>query len=321
MQKPGSKYRLFGVTCHNGSSPTYGHYISYVRSPKNKWFRADDEDMLEVDRSRVLNDRTAYLLSYMRIGDTSSIDDHLSKRVLGPQLPNGHAAETKRKRSPETDAENERQVLPSRTEINPNGIGSLSRSKPSPGMPEITSPKINILQPRAKQSGIATPNIRPAHPPPTPVNGNSMANGSPRSPNKVNGNGFGFGPPPSTADSLFPSGLHALHADDNQDPNSGRATAGDLTPGSLPDNEEDELDQARQPVVHSRQNGHARSPKKRKSNLKHSPISETKFYQKSKPDFGFDKSKLERNKSHGAPMPYRVGRKAGVFNRMQKKNR
>ncbi|KAL7420216.1 hypothetical protein Q5752_005183 [Cryptotrichosporon argae] len=62
-----SRYRLFAVTSHHGSSMQYGHYTSYVLGPGNQWFRADDDDVTPVPRGEALNDHAAYLLSYIRI--------------------------------------------------------------------------------------------------------------------------------------------------------------------------------------------------------------------------------------------------------------
>ncbi|OXG35231.1 ubiquitin carboxyl-terminal hydrolase Ubp16 [Cryptococcus neoformans Ze90-1] len=70
MVNPGSsgtKYRLFGVTCHRGTELRFGHYTSYVRGPSGQWFHADDDDVSPVQLEQVLNDKTAYLLSYIRV--------------------------------------------------------------------------------------------------------------------------------------------------------------------------------------------------------------------------------------------------------------
>lgn len=64
----GTRYRLFAVTNHHGSSLHYGHYTSYVRGPDGAWYSADDEDVRPVQGKDVLHDRSAYLVSYMRIG-------------------------------------------------------------------------------------------------------------------------------------------------------------------------------------------------------------------------------------------------------------
>lgn len=56
------------MTCHHGSSLHYGHYTSYVRGPDGAWFNADDDDVSPVNIKTVLDDRAAYLLSYMRVG-------------------------------------------------------------------------------------------------------------------------------------------------------------------------------------------------------------------------------------------------------------
>ncbi|KAL1407132.1 hypothetical protein Q8F55_006546 [Vanrija albida] len=62
----GTRYRLFGVTCHHGTSLNYGHYTSYVHGPDGRWYSADDDDVSHAKLSDVLNDRSAYLLSYIR---------------------------------------------------------------------------------------------------------------------------------------------------------------------------------------------------------------------------------------------------------------
>lgn len=64
---PGTKYRLFGVTCHRGTELRFGHYTSYVRGPSGQWFHADDDEVSPVQLEQVLNDKTAYLLSYIRV--------------------------------------------------------------------------------------------------------------------------------------------------------------------------------------------------------------------------------------------------------------
>ncbi|WRT63264.1 uncharacterized protein IL334_000167 [Kwoniella shivajii] len=67
----GTTYRLFGVTCHRGVELRFGHYTSYVKGPHGQWYEADDDDMTPVKLSQVLGDKTAYLLSYIRVSDGS----------------------------------------------------------------------------------------------------------------------------------------------------------------------------------------------------------------------------------------------------------
>lgn len=72
-QSPGTKYRLFGVTCHRGAELRFGHYTSYARGPDGRWFHADDDDVSPVSLKEALADKTAYLLSYIRVGDDEEI--------------------------------------------------------------------------------------------------------------------------------------------------------------------------------------------------------------------------------------------------------
>lgn len=77
----GTKYRLFGVTCHRGVELRFGHYTSYVRSMDDRWYHADDDDVSPVSSQEALSDKTAYLLSYIRVGDETSIKAPISTAV------------------------------------------------------------------------------------------------------------------------------------------------------------------------------------------------------------------------------------------------
>lgn len=44
------KYDLYGLCCYlGGDSVNYGYYISYCFYGDNKWYRFDDERVIEVD--------------------------------------------------------------------------------------------------------------------------------------------------------------------------------------------------------------------------------------------------------------------------------
>lgn len=73
---PGTKYRLFGVTCHRGADLKFGHYTSYVRGPDGRWHNADDADVDVVPTKSALNAKTAYLLSYIRISEAEYANGH-----------------------------------------------------------------------------------------------------------------------------------------------------------------------------------------------------------------------------------------------------
>lgn len=85
-----TRYRLFGVTCHRGAELRFGHYTSYVRGPQGSWFHADDEDMEQVSAKRVLTESSAYLLSYMRVGE-GDISPQPTSTKSSPVRANGHA--------------------------------------------------------------------------------------------------------------------------------------------------------------------------------------------------------------------------------------
>jgi ubiquitin carboxyl-terminal hydrolase 36/42 len=84
------------VTCHRGAELRFGHYTSYVRGPQGAWFHADDEDMTPVPLAKVLNENTAYLLSYIRVGDSDQGPGARPTSTKSSPLParplaNGHA--------------------------------------------------------------------------------------------------------------------------------------------------------------------------------------------------------------------------------------
>jgi ubiquitin carboxyl-terminal hydrolase 36/42 len=83
------------VTCHRGAELRFGHYTSYVRGPSGAWYHADDEDMSPVSLKQVLNENTAYLLSYIRIGDPDQGPGARPTSTKSSPLPsrsiNGHA--------------------------------------------------------------------------------------------------------------------------------------------------------------------------------------------------------------------------------------
>ena len=59
-------YRLYAVLVHVGSSMHSGHYYSYVRSPNDRWYRADDTSMIPCDLKQVLTQHGAYILCYIQ---------------------------------------------------------------------------------------------------------------------------------------------------------------------------------------------------------------------------------------------------------------
>ncbi|GAY41504.1 hypothetical protein CUMW_059960, partial [Citrus unshiu] len=60
-------YRLYGVVVHLDimNAAFSGHYVCYVKSTQNKWFKVDDSTVTAVERERVLTEG-AYMLLYAR---------------------------------------------------------------------------------------------------------------------------------------------------------------------------------------------------------------------------------------------------------------
>ncbi|CAF1472222.1 unnamed protein product [Adineta steineri] len=72
-------YRLYAVLVHVGSSMHSGHYYSYVRSPNNRWYKADDTTMTQCDLNQVLTQHGAYILCYIKE----------TERSVGTNITNG----------------------------------------------------------------------------------------------------------------------------------------------------------------------------------------------------------------------------------------
>jgi ubiquitin carboxyl-terminal hydrolase 36/42 len=68
-------YRLYAVLVHVGSSMHSGHYYSYVRSPNNRWYKADDTTMTQCDLNQVLTQHGAYILCYIKETESSSTNN------------------------------------------------------------------------------------------------------------------------------------------------------------------------------------------------------------------------------------------------------
>ncbi|KAL8170615.1 hypothetical protein V2J09_022419 [Rumex salicifolius] len=61
------KYELYAVIVHKGFSSTSGHYLCYIRSSPDKWFRIDDSKITRV-REDVALSQQGYILFYARKG-------------------------------------------------------------------------------------------------------------------------------------------------------------------------------------------------------------------------------------------------------------
>lgn len=174
MTEPGSgtKYRLFAVTCHHGSSLHYGHYTSYVKGSDGSWFECDDESVRPVRPSEVLQDRSAYLLSYMRVDDAAGGPP---STPATPVAPVSH----KRQREEDSPSPNKR----------PNGVGkpngvakkaeapALARLNQQYGSSSSSSSEDEDAKPKAKAA-----KAKPAAQLPTPPKTSPPATARPSTP-------------------------------------------------------------------------------------------------------------------------------------------
>jgi len=56
-------YNLYGIIVHIGKGGKSGHYISYVRSDQDEWFKCNDSIVTKVSSETVL-EAQAYILFY-----------------------------------------------------------------------------------------------------------------------------------------------------------------------------------------------------------------------------------------------------------------
>ncbi|WVQ72295.1 hypothetical protein IAR50_001845 [Cryptococcus sp. DSM 104548] len=191
----GSKYRLFGVTCHRGTELRFGHYTSYVRGPAGQWFHADDEDMSPTRLEDVLRDKTAYLLSYVRVSDGEWGNDSATPKSTPKARVGGLVNGNDKGAEPSEEEEEEERKSPSpvkrkravdsdqpvRMKVNivnnPKSIPApaprLPSSSPSededsdmpPALPiRSQGPKIHAPKPVDSSSFYASPISRPSNP-------------------------------------------------------------------------------------------------------------------------------------------------------------
>jgi ubiquitin C-terminal hydrolase len=62
------KYNLRSVVCKEGRSSQRGHYVSYVNSKDDQWFKVNDNEICEVPISNILNNKQVCLVFYELAG-------------------------------------------------------------------------------------------------------------------------------------------------------------------------------------------------------------------------------------------------------------
>lgn len=75
------KYHLYAIVEHMGSSPTCGHYFSYIRSSPDTWHRLNDSRVTRVEEEFVLS-QDAYILFYAKQG-TEWVSSLLEAESIG----------------------------------------------------------------------------------------------------------------------------------------------------------------------------------------------------------------------------------------------
>lgn len=68
QENAGEKYQLVSIICHIGESLKSGHFISYVFNfEHSKWFKCNDEKIIEVSFSTIQEDAAETSLCYFYV--------------------------------------------------------------------------------------------------------------------------------------------------------------------------------------------------------------------------------------------------------------
>ena len=66
-------YRLYAVVIHVGETVKYSHIFSYIRSPDNFWYKANDESIIQTNLDTVLADNNSYIFCYNKTTNANTI--------------------------------------------------------------------------------------------------------------------------------------------------------------------------------------------------------------------------------------------------------
>ena len=66
-------YRLYAVVIHVGETVKYGRIFSYIRSPDNFWYKANDESIIQTNLDTILADNNSYILCYNKTTKANTI--------------------------------------------------------------------------------------------------------------------------------------------------------------------------------------------------------------------------------------------------------
>jgi ubiquitin carboxyl-terminal hydrolase 36/42 len=73
-------YKLYCVITHSGVNAETGHFIAYLRTSQDAWFRIDDGHFQEVSLTEVINNQSAFILFYAKASKSSTNTHVLSNQ-------------------------------------------------------------------------------------------------------------------------------------------------------------------------------------------------------------------------------------------------
>ena len=95
------RYELYGVLVHSGFNCNSGHYYSYCKNPKGKWYCFNDSYVHQSSIHQVLNQEEAYLLFYNKITVDEKSEEHV--KVENQTIKNEQATEYLKRTKPQVN--------------------------------------------------------------------------------------------------------------------------------------------------------------------------------------------------------------------------
>jgi ubiquitin C-terminal hydrolase len=80
-------YRLNAVVVHLGKTADSGHIFTYIRAPDGFWYKANDESVTRVKLDKVLADKDAYILCYVKVAIDTVVSTDTELIIPPLQLP------------------------------------------------------------------------------------------------------------------------------------------------------------------------------------------------------------------------------------------
>jgi hypothetical protein len=76
-----SKSSVYATAVHHGEQVHNSHIFSYIRSPDDPWYQANNASITQMNRDRVLSDKDAYILCYTKAPEDATTSTETIARI------------------------------------------------------------------------------------------------------------------------------------------------------------------------------------------------------------------------------------------------